>query len=163
MEIIFEEDYLRELYYEGKAHNKKYRFQPQQSFIQKLLATKNKSRYVIYQNYQTIINKKQHYVKLRFWFYPTHPGEVLKEELEERGISQRKFAESIGMGYSVLNEILNGKRPVTTTSALMFEAALDIPADSLLKLQMKYNMHTARKDNALVEKLKQIRKVAAIL
>ena len=29
MEIRFEEDYLRELYYEGKAHNKKYRFQPQ--------------------------------------------------------------------------------------------------------------------------------------
>ncbi len=84
-------------------------------------------------------------------FYPTHPGEVLKDELEERGISQRKFAESIGMGYSVLNEILNGKRPVTTNSALMFEAALDIPADSLLKLQMKYNMHTARKDNALVK------------
>ena len=45
----------------------------------------------------------------------------------------------------------------------MFEAALDIPADSLLKLQMKYNMHTARKDNALVEKLKQIRRVAAML
>ena len=52
---------------------------------------------------------------LGFGFYPTHPGEVLKEELEERGISQRKFAESIGMGYSVLNEILNAKRPVTTT------------------------------------------------
>ena len=29
MDITFEEDYLRELYYEGKAHNKKYRFQPQ--------------------------------------------------------------------------------------------------------------------------------------
>ena len=29
MEIIFEEDYLKELYYEGKAHNRKYRFQPQ--------------------------------------------------------------------------------------------------------------------------------------
>ena len=43
---------------------------------------------------------------LGFGFYPTHPGEVLKDELEERGISQRKFAESIGMGYSVLNEIL---------------------------------------------------------
>ena len=96
-------------------------------------------------------------------FYPTHPGEVLKDELEERGILQRKFAESISMEYSVLNEILNGKRPITTTSALMFEAALDIPADSLLKLQIKYNMHTARKDNALVEKLKQIRRVAAML
>ena len=96
---------------------------------------------------------------LGFGFYATHPGEVLKDELEARGISQRKFAESIGMGYSVLNEILNGKRPVTTTSALMFEAALDIPADSLLKLQM----HTAQKDNALKEKLKQIRRVAAML
>ena len=29
MEIKFEEEYLRELYYEGKAHNKKFRFQPQ--------------------------------------------------------------------------------------------------------------------------------------
>ena len=75
---------------------------------------------------------------LGFGFYATHPGEVLKDELEAHGISQRKFAESIGMGYSVLNEILNGKRSVTTTSALMFEAALDIPADSLLKLQMGY-------------------------
>lgn len=100
---------------------------------------------------------------LGFGFYATHPGEVLKDELEARGISQRKFAESIGMGYSVLNEILNGKRPVTTTSALMFEAALDIPADSLLKLQMGYNMYTAQKDNALKEKLKQIRRVAAML
>ncbi len=100
---------------------------------------------------------------LDFGFYPTHPGEILKDELEERGISQRKFAESIGMGYSVLNEILNGHRPVTTTSALVFEAALDIPADSLLRLQMKYNMHTAKKDNALTERLKHIRRVAAVL
>ncbi len=100
---------------------------------------------------------------LGFGYYPTHPGEILKEELEERGISQRKFAESIGMGYSVLNEILNGRRPVTTATALIFEAALDIPADSLLKLQMKYNMHTAKRDNALVEKLAQIRRIAAML
>ena len=28
---------------------------------------------------------------LGFGFYPTHPGEVLKEELEERGISQKKL------------------------------------------------------------------------
>ena len=39
---------------------------------------------------------------LGYGFYPTHPGEVVKDELEERGISQRKFADSLGMGYSVL-------------------------------------------------------------
>jgi plasmid maintenance system antidote protein VapI len=34
---------------------------------------------------------------LGYGFYPTHPGEVLKDELEARGISQRKFADNIGM------------------------------------------------------------------
>ena len=99
---------------------------------------------------------------LGYGFYPSHPGEVIKDELEERGISQRKFADSIGIGYSVLNEILNGRRSISTTSALMFEAALDIPADSLLKMQMKYNMYTAMKDQTLVEKLKKISRIAAI-
>lgn len=59
--------------------------------------------------------------------------------------------------------LLESMTNIEQSFTLKFEAALDIPADSLLKLQMKYNMHTARKDNALVEKLKQIRKVAAIL
>ena len=99
---------------------------------------------------------------LGYGFYPSHPGEVIKDELEERGISQRKFADSIHIGYSVLNEILNGRRSISTTSALMFEAALDIPADSLLKMQMKYNMYTAMKDQTLVEKLKNISRIAAI-
>ena len=99
---------------------------------------------------------------LGYGFYPSHPGEVIKDELEDRGISQRKFADSIGIGYSVLNEILNGRRSISTTSALMFEAALDIPADSLLKMQMKYNMYTAMKDQTLVEKLKNISRIAAI-
>lgn len=99
---------------------------------------------------------------LGFGYYPSHPGEVVKDELEERGLSQRKFADNIGMGYSVLNEILNGHRPVTTTSALMFEAALNIPAESLLRMQMKYNMHTAREDKTLLEKLKKISRVAAV-
>ena len=99
---------------------------------------------------------------LGYGFYPTHPGEVVKDELEERGISQRKFADNIGIGYSVLNEILNGRRSISTASALMFEAALDIPADSLLKMQMKYNMYMAMKDQTLVEKLKKISRIAAI-
>lgn len=99
---------------------------------------------------------------LGYGFYPSHPGEVIKDKLEERGISQRKFADSIGIGYSVLNEILNGRRSISTASALMFEAALDIPADSLLKMQMKYNMFMAMKDQTLVEKLKKISRIAAI-
>ena len=88
---------------------------------------------------------------LGYGAFPTHPGEVLKDEIEERGISQRQLAESMGLTYSVVNEILNGRRPLTPKTALMFEAALDVPADSLMYLQTKYNMQTARKDSTLLD------------
>lgn len=100
---------------------------------------------------------------LGYGYYSTHPGEVVKDELEARGISQRKFADSIGMGYTVLNEILNGRRSITTTTALIFEAALDLPADSLMRLQLKYDMQTARKNPTLVDRLKKIAQTAAAL
>lgn len=100
---------------------------------------------------------------LGYGAYPTHPGEVLKDEIAERGISQRQLAKSVGLTYSVVNEILNGRRPLTAKTALMFEAALDVPADSLMYLQTKYNMQTARRDNSLLDVLKGIRKIAAVL
>lgn len=99
---------------------------------------------------------------LGYGAFPTHPGEVLKDEIEERGISQRQLAEGMGLTYSVVNEILNGRRPLTAKTALMFEAALDVPADSLMYLQTKYNMQTARKDTALIKVLEKIRKIAAV-
>jgi addiction module HigA family antidote len=98
----------------------------------------------------------------KFGFYPTHPGEVLKEEIEYRKISQRKLASGIGMSHTALNEILNGKRPVSTTSAYLFEAALGIPASMLLKIQMQYDMQMAESDKSLLSRLAAIRKVAAV-
>lgn len=95
--------------------------------------------------------------------YPTHPGEILKEEIEYRGISQRKLAERMGIGYSVLNEILNARRPVTERTALMFEAALGVEAEPLLRLQMKYNVLTVRRDKSFMSRLANIRKVVAVL
>lgn len=99
---------------------------------------------------------------LGYGAFPTHPGSVLKDEIEERGISQRQLAESMGLTYSVVNEILNGRRPLSAKTALMFEAALDLPADSLMYLQTKYNLQTARKDSSIIDLLKGIRKMAAV-
>ncbi len=95
--------------------------------------------------------------------YPTHPGEIIKDEIEFRGISQRKLADNMGLQYSVLNEILNAHRPLTEKTALMFEAALGIEAEPLMRLQLKYNMQTTKKDKTFMERLSQIRKVAAVL
>ena len=99
---------------------------------------------------------------LGYGVFATHPGEVLKDEIEERGITQRQLSDSMGLTYSVVNEILNARRPLTARTALMFEAALDVPADSLLYLQTKYNMQTARKDSTLRDVLKNIPRIAAV-
>lgn len=96
-------------------------------------------------------------------FRPTHPGEVLKDELEYRGISQKQLAAEMGISYTLLNEVLNGKRQVNTELALLVEAALDIPAESLLQMQARYNMLTAKRNKSFMEKLQNVRKIVAAL
>ena len=99
---------------------------------------------------------------MKFGFTPTHPGEVLKDEIEYRNISQSRLAKQMRMSYKVLNDLLNERRPLTITTAMMFEAALNIPADSLMHLQLKYNMQVAQKDNKLLSRLAEIRKTASM-
>ena len=99
----------------------------------------------------------------KFGFTATHPGEVLKDEIEYRKISQSKLAKQMRISYKILNDILNERRPITTATAMMFEAALNVPADSLMRLQLKYNMQVAQKDNKLLLRLSEIRKMASIL
>lgn len=62
-------------------------------------------------------------------FEPVHPRPTIKDEIKFRNISQRQPAKEMGVSYSVLNEILNRKRAVTTQYALLPEAALNIDAD----------------------------------
>ncbi|MDR2911235.1 MAG: HigA family addiction module antidote protein [Bacteroidales bacterium] len=94
---------------------------------------------------------------------PVHPGEILKEEIEYRGISQGKLAVQMGMPYKVLNHILNKRRPLTPTTAMLFEAALGVPADMLIGMQTDYNMRMVKQDKTFAERLAEIRKVAAAL
>ena len=95
--------------------------------------------------------------------FPTHPGDVLKDEIEYRGISQRQLAEEMGIAYSALNEILNARRPVTEKTALLFEAALGVNAEPLLKMQMKYNLQSTKSDSTFMARLAKVRRVAAVL
>lgn len=94
---------------------------------------------------------------------PVHPGEVLREELENRGISQKKFSEQIGIPYKNLNDILNCHKPITENTALLLEAALGIPAHILIGLQTDYNMQVIKQDPSFLERLANIRKMAAML
>ena len=95
--------------------------------------------------------------------FPTHPGAILKDEIEYRGISQCQLAKDMGIAYSALNEILNERRPLTEKTALLFEAALGVNAEPLLKLQMRYNIQKVRKDSAFMDKLANVRRITAVL
>lgn len=96
-------------------------------------------------------------------FAPTHPGELLKEEIECRGISQKELSRQTGIPYGALNDVLNCKRAITTEYALLLEAALGIESGFWLRMQMDYNVQTARRNKTFAQRLANVRKVAAVL
>jgi len=100
---------------------------------------------------------------LGFPFRPVHPGELLKDELEYRHLSQKMVAKQLGLPYTAFNEILNCKRPITTDFALFMEAALGVPAYILVGMQTDYNLQMAQKDRKLNKRLSEIRKMAVVL
>ena len=95
-------------------------------------------------------------------FEPTHPGELLKDEIECRGISQRQLAADMGVSYTVLNDIVNGKRSVNTKFALLCEAALALPAHILIGLQADYDMQTTKRDKSFLKKLESVKRIVAV-
>ena len=94
---------------------------------------------------------------------PTHPGEVIKEELESRGITQKQFSQLLGLPYTQVNEILNGKRQVSADFALMTEASLGINPLLLINMQNRYDMGLSKQKTKLLDKLNDIHKACAAL
>ena len=93
-------------------------------------------------------------------FEPTHPGELLRDEIKYRHISQKQLAADMGVSYTVLNDIVNCKRPVNTKFALLCEAALGIPAHILLGLQADYDMQTTKQDKSFADRLTSVHRLA---
>lgn len=75
----------------------------------------------------------------------SHPGTLLAEELEVRGMSQRELARRIGRPYQVVNEIVRGRKAITPETALQLEAEFGTRAYIWLGLQAKYDLAAARR------------------
>lgn len=67
-----------------------------------------------------------------------HPGEILLEELKERGITQKAFASLIGVQASHLSEFIRGRRNMNEEWAMRFERALGIPFQTWMSLHAGY-------------------------
>lgn len=77
--------------------------------------------------------------------HATHPGSVLKSELQARGIKQKDFANAIGMPAPNLSELIKGKRHITEAIAIKLEDALGIPFQTWMNLQSRYHYVVKRR------------------
>lgn len=72
-----------------------------------------------------------------------HPGEILKDELGERGVSPASFARQIDVPANRISQILAGKRAVTGDSAMRFGHWFGMDPQFWLNLQAQYNLAMA--------------------
>lgn len=79
---------------------------------------------------------------------PVHPGELLKEELDERGISLNRLARDIRIPLSRVSLIVNGKRGITADTALRLARYFDTSAQMWLNLQNAYDLESAEAKTA---------------
>ncbi len=90
-------------------------------------------------------------------FEATHPGVLIKDELDARpDLNQKDLAKELGVKASFLNEIIKGKRPVTADIAILLENILEIPADYWMKFQSQFEIDKARIKEKNIARLEKI-------
>ncbi|MEO6838594.1 MAG: HigA family addiction module antitoxin [Ginsengibacter sp.] len=72
------------------------------------------------------------------------PGEVLRDELEARKLTQSAFAMKMGIYPSHFSDVLKGKRRLNASLALKLEQELGISADFWVGLQADYELSIER-------------------
>ena len=92
---------------------------------------------------------------------PIHPGEILLEEfLEPMDLTQRDLADGIRVPYQRVNELVNGRRGVTPSTALRLAKFFGTTAEFWMNLQQRYDLFRASDAEAVaLQKIKKLRRV----
>lgn len=90
---------------------------------------------------------------------PTHPGEMLLEEfLNPMELTQRELADAIHVPYQRINDIVNGRRGVTPSTALRLGKFFNMSPDFWMNLQIRWDMYFARQEeNAVLKTIEPVR------
>ena len=87
---------------------------------------------------------------------PTHPGEMLLEEfLVPMQLTQHELAIAIHVPYQRVNEIVNGRRGITPSTALRLSKFFGMSASFWMNLQLRVDLYRAQQDEK--DDLKSIR------
>jgi len=76
---------------------------------------------------------------------PVHPGLLVKECLDDLGLSVAEAAKGLGITRQQLHNVVAGRSNVTPEMAIRFERAFGGMADTWLRMQMNYDLAQARK------------------
>ena len=76
---------------------------------------------------------------------PIHPGEILLEEfLNPMGLTQRQLADGIHVPYQRINDIVNGRRGITPSTALRLAKYFGMTPEFWMNLQLRWEMYFAQ-------------------
>ena len=80
----------------------------------------------------------------------THPGTILlKEYLEPMELTQKELADHLGIPIQRINEIVRGKRGVSSDTAWLLSMAFNTSPEFLLNLQSMHDLSTHRPDKEI--------------
>lgn len=90
---------------------------------------------------------------------PTHPGEMLLEEfLTPMGLTQRDLADGIRVPYQRVNELVNGRRGITPSTAVRLAKFFGTTPDLWMNLQLRWDLYHAQETEAReLERIKRVR------
>ena len=89
---------------------------------------------------------------------PTHPGEMLLEEfLRPMGLTQRELSVAIRVPYQRVNEIINGRRRITPSTALRLAKFFGVSPDFWMNIQLRWDLYFAKQAEA--DNLKTIKPI----
>ena len=79
---------------------------------------------------------------------PIHPGQVLREDLDDAGVSMNRLARDIRVPMNRVSAIVNGKRAITADTALRLARYFGTSAQYWLNLQSAYDLRDAERESA---------------
>ncbi|MCG2786757.1 MAG: HigA family addiction module antitoxin [Anaerolineae bacterium] len=93
---------------------------------------------------------------------PTHPGEMLLEEfLNPMGLTQRELADAIHVPYQRINDIVNGRRGITPSTALRLAKYFNMSPEFWMNVQLRWDMYFAQQvEMKVLETIRPLESVA---
>jgi addiction module HigA family antidote len=76
---------------------------------------------------------------------PVHPGLLVKECLEDLGLSVAEASSALHITRQQLHNVIAGRSNVTPEMAIRFEKAFGSTADTWLRMQMNYDLAQMRR------------------